>query len=98
MRFQNPFNILIPSYSSDYYSYLNLGSFLMTFSSLFRYIYITLNPDNYPGLQYAQANNSSEKYTSAKSITNEITGLAGVYFVRVSAANEGSNFLRIIKQ
>lgn len=41
---------------------------------------------------------SSEKYTSAKTIEKEITGAAGVYFVRVSTAKEGSNTLRIIKQ
>ncbi len=41
---------------------------------------------------------SSEKYASAKSIEKEITGGAGIYFVRVSTAKEGSNTLRIIKQ
>lgn len=41
---------------------------------------------------------SSEKYTSAKTISQEIPGAAGVYFVGISTANEGSNTLRIIKQ
>lgn len=41
---------------------------------------------------------SSKKYTSAKTIEKEITGAAGIYFVRVSTAKEGSNILRIIKQ
>ena len=41
---------------------------------------------------------SSEKYASAKLIEKEITSAAGVYFVRVSTANEGSKTLRIIKQ
>ncbi len=41
---------------------------------------------------------SSEKYASANSITKEISNAAGVYFVRISTPNEGSNTLRIIKQ
>lgn len=40
---------------------------------------------------------SSKKYTSAKNISNEITGAAGIYFVRVSTAKEVSNSLRVIK-
>ena len=41
---------------------------------------------------------SSEKFASTKIITKEITSAAGVYFVKVSTAKEGSNTLRIIKQ
>ncbi len=41
---------------------------------------------------------SSEKYASANSITKEISSAAGVYFVRVSTAKEGSKTLRLIKQ
>ncbi|SRX73414.1 T9SS type A sorting domain-containing protein [Aequorivita antarctica] len=41
---------------------------------------------------------SSEKYALAKTIEKEITNAAGVYFVKVSTAKEGSNTLRIIKQ
>lgn len=41
---------------------------------------------------------SSETYASAKIIEKEITSAAGVYFVRVNTANDGSNTLRIIKQ
>lgn len=41
---------------------------------------------------------SSEKYASAKVIKQEINTLQGIYFVKVSTLNEGSNTLRIIKQ
>ncbi len=41
---------------------------------------------------------SSEKYASAKTIEKEITGVAGVYFVRIGSPHEGSQTLRIIKQ
>ncbi|SRX54180.1 T9SS type A sorting domain-containing protein [Aequorivita sp. CIP111184] len=41
---------------------------------------------------------SSEKYASAKIIEKEINASAGIYFVKVSTAKEGSNTLRIIKQ
>ena len=41
---------------------------------------------------------SSENYASAKTISKEITNAAGVYFVRVSTAKEGSHILRVIKQ
>lgn len=41
---------------------------------------------------------SSSTYASAKTIAQEITDAAGVYFVRVSTAREGSNTFRIIKQ
>jgi len=41
---------------------------------------------------------SSEEYVSAKIIQKEITGTAGIYFVKVNAAKEGSNTLKIIKQ
>lgn len=41
---------------------------------------------------------SSEKYASAKTIEQEINASAGIYFVKVSTAKEGSNTLRIIKQ
>ena len=40
---------------------------------------------------------SSEKYTSAKTIEQEITGAAGVYFVKVNSS-EGAQILRILKQ
>lgn len=40
---------------------------------------------------------SSEKYSSAKTIDQEIKTSAGVYFVKVSTAKTGSNTLRIIK-
>ncbi len=41
---------------------------------------------------------SSEKFASAKTIAQEINASAGIYFVKVSTAKEGSNTLRIIKQ
>jgi hypothetical protein len=41
---------------------------------------------------------SSEEYASAKTIQKEITGPAGVYFVEVNTAREGSNTLRVVKQ
>ena len=41
---------------------------------------------------------SSEKYASAKTIEQEISASAGIYFVKVSTAKEGLNTLRIIKQ
>ncbi|MDC8001707.1 SBBP repeat-containing protein [Aequorivita todarodis] len=41
---------------------------------------------------------SSEKYSSVKTITQQINASAGIYFVKVSTAKEGSNTLRIIKQ
>ena len=41
---------------------------------------------------------SSEKYASAKTIEQEINASAGIYFVKVSTAKEGSNTLKIIKQ
>lgn len=43
-------------------------------------------------------NISSDKYASAKIIEQEINASAGIYFVKVSTANEGSKTLRIIKQ
>lgn len=41
---------------------------------------------------------SSETYASAKTIPQEINTSAGIYFVKVSTAKEGSSTLRIIKQ
>ncbi len=41
---------------------------------------------------------SSEKYASAKKIAQNINASAGMYFVKVNIAKEGSNTLRIIKQ
>lgn len=41
---------------------------------------------------------SSEKYATAKTIEQYINTSAGMYFVKVSTAKEGSNTLRIIKQ
>lgn len=41
---------------------------------------------------------SSEKYATAKTISQELDASAGTYFVKVSTAKEGSNTLRIIKQ
>ncbi|QAA82651.1 T9SS type A sorting domain-containing protein [Aequorivita sp. H23M31] len=41
---------------------------------------------------------STEKYTSTKAISQEINASAGVYFVKVSTAKEGSKTFRIIKQ
>lgn len=41
---------------------------------------------------------SSEKYDSAKSIQQEINASAGIYFVKVNTAKEGSKTLRVIKQ
>ncbi|WGF93150.1 T9SS type A sorting domain-containing protein [Aequorivita marisscotiae] len=41
---------------------------------------------------------SEENYTSAKTIEQQINASAGMYFVKVSTAKEGSNTLRIIKQ
>lgn len=41
---------------------------------------------------------SSEKYASAKTIEHRINAAAGMYFVKVSTAKEGSNTLRVIKQ
>lgn len=41
---------------------------------------------------------SMEKYTSAKTIFQNINASEGTYFIKVSTANEGSSTLRIIKQ
>ena len=41
---------------------------------------------------------SSTEYASARTIEQEINASAGLYFVKVSTAKEGSNTLRIIKQ
>ena len=41
---------------------------------------------------------SSENYVSARTIQQEINASAGIYFVKISTAKEGSNTLRIIKQ
>ncbi|HLW30647.1 MAG TPA: T9SS type A sorting domain-containing protein, partial [Aequorivita sp.] len=41
---------------------------------------------------------SWENYASTKTINKEITGPAGIYFVRVNTAEERSTTLRIIKQ
>lgn len=41
---------------------------------------------------------SSNRYASAKRIEQEINASAGIYFVKVSTAKEGSNTLRIIKK
>ncbi|MDC8001706.1 T9SS type A sorting domain-containing protein [Aequorivita todarodis] len=41
---------------------------------------------------------SSSKYASARSVEKEINAPAGIYFVKVSTAKEGSKTLRIIKQ
>ncbi|WGF93155.1 S8 family peptidase [Aequorivita marisscotiae] len=41
---------------------------------------------------------SEENYTSAKTIEKQINASAGMYFIKVSTAKEGSNTLRIIKQ
>ncbi|WP_034260754.1 T9SS type A sorting domain-containing protein [Altibacter lentus] len=41
---------------------------------------------------------ASEKFVLAKTIQQEINAAAGVYFVKVSSAEEGLNTLRIIKQ
>ena len=41
---------------------------------------------------------SSESYSSAKIIEQQITASAGIYFLKVSTAKEGSKTLKIIKQ
>ena len=41
---------------------------------------------------------SIEKYASVKTIQQEITASAGIYFLRVSTAKEGASILKIIKQ
>lgn len=41
---------------------------------------------------------SSENYASAKIIEQQITASAGIYFLKVSTAKEGSKTLKIIKQ
>ncbi len=41
---------------------------------------------------------SSDRYTSAKTIEQQINASAGIYFVKVRTAKEGSNTLRFIKQ
>lgn len=41
---------------------------------------------------------SSETYASVKTIEKKITNMGGVYFVKISTANEESTILRIIKQ
>lgn len=67
------------------------GNFSINFGKT--YEYVTVEISNMLGQVI-----SSEKYASAKIIEQKITASAGIYFVRVSIAKEGSQTLRIIKQ